>query len=161
MSVHILRQKLDQYVGGNISNHFAQWVKITRDSFVLDIVRSGPKIDFFERPVCYNIKPSNSMYDTEKDTINSETEKLLQKRIIVPPFYSKGDFVSRIFTRPKADGSYRVILNLKNLNEFVTFQHCKLRVFKGCVRHDYSMGLDGFCGFKRCLLQHRNPQRLY
>ena len=127
ISVHILRQKLDQYVGGNISNHFAQWVKITRDSFVLDIVRSGPKIDFFERPVCYNIKPSYSMYDTEKDTINSETEKLLQKRMIVPPFYSKGDFVSSIFTRSKADGSYHVILNLKNLNEFVTFQHCKLK----------------------------------
>ena len=35
-----------------------------------------------------------------------------------------------IFTRPKADGSYRVILNLKNLNEFVTFQHCKLGSFK-------------------------------
>ena len=33
ISVHILRQKLDQYVSGNISNHFAQWVKITKDSF--------------------------------------------------------------------------------------------------------------------------------
>ena len=59
------------------------------------------------------------MSDTEKDTINSGIEKLLQKRIIVPTSYSKGDFVSSIFTRPKADGSYRVVLNLKNLNEFV------------------------------------------
>ena len=39
ISVHMLRQKLDQYVGGNISNHFAQWVKIAKDSFVLNIVR--------------------------------------------------------------------------------------------------------------------------
>ena len=50
ISVHILRQKFDQYVGGNIPNHFEQWVKITKDSFVLDIVRSGFKIDFFKRP---------------------------------------------------------------------------------------------------------------
>ena len=93
ISVHILSQKLDQYrhVGGNISNHFAQWVKITKDSFVLDIVRSGLKTDFFERPVCYDIKPYYSMSDTEKDTVNSEIEKLLQKRIIVPTSYSKGD----------------------------------------------------------------------
>ena len=66
ISVHILRQKFDQYVGGNVPNHFEWWVKITKDSFVLDIVRSGGKIDFFKRPVCYNIKPSYSMSDTEK-----------------------------------------------------------------------------------------------
>ena len=117
-------------MGGNISNHFAEWVNITKDTFVLDIVRSGLKIDFFKKPVCYNIKPSYSMSDTEKDTINSEIEKLWQKRNIVPTSYNKGDFVSNIFTRPKSDGSYRFILNLKNLNEFVTFQHCKLESFK-------------------------------
>ena len=61
------------------------------------------------------------MSDAEKDTINSGIEKLLQKRIIVPSSYIKGDFVSSISTRPKADGSYRVVLNLKNLNEFVFF----------------------------------------
>ena len=61
----------------------AQWVKITKDSFVLDI-RSGLEIVFwFERPICYNIRPSYSMSDTEKDTINREIKKLLQKRIIV------------------------------------------------------------------------------
>ena len=70
------------------------------------------------------------MSDTEKDIINSEIEKLLQKRIIVPTSYSKGDFVSSILTRPKADGSYRGILNLKNLNEYVTVQHCKLESLK-------------------------------
>ena len=59
ISGHILRQKLDQYVGGNVSNHFEQWV-------VLDIVRLELKIDFFERPICYDIKPSCLMSDTEK-----------------------------------------------------------------------------------------------
>ena len=85
---------------------------------------SGLEIDFFKRPVCYNIKPSYSMSDTEKHTIYSEIETLLHKWIILLTSYRKGDFVSSIFARPKADGSYRVILNLKNLNEFVTFQHC-------------------------------------
>ena len=69
------------------------------------------------------------MSDTEKIPL-TEIEKLLQKRIIVPTSYNKGDFVSSIFSRPKADGSYRVILNLKTPNEFVTFQHCKLESFK-------------------------------
>ena len=123
ISVHILRQKLDQYVGGNISNHFAQWVKITKDYFVLDILRSGLKIDFLRGQFVI------IMSDTEKDTINSEIDKLLQMGIIVPTSYSKADFVSSVFTMPKADSSYPVILNLKNLNKFVTFQHCKLESF--------------------------------
>ena len=38
--------------------------------------------------------------------------------------------MSSIFTRPKADGSYRVILNLKKLNEFITFQHSRLESLK-------------------------------
>ena len=32
ISVHILRQEFDQYVGGNIPNHFEQWVIIIKDS---------------------------------------------------------------------------------------------------------------------------------
>ena len=38
----------------------------------------------------------------------------------------KDAFVSSVFTRPKQDGTHRMILNLKNLNKFVTYKHCKL-----------------------------------
>ena len=45
----------------------------------------------------------------------------IQIRIIFP-----NDYVSRIFTRIKKDGNYRMILNLKTFNEFLKFKPCKL-----------------------------------
>ena len=35
ISVHILRQKFDQYVGSNIPSHFEQWVIITKEASLL------------------------------------------------------------------------------------------------------------------------------
>ena len=32
-----------------------------------------------------------------------------------------GEFISSVFVRPKKDGSHRMILNLKQLNEYVTY----------------------------------------
>ena len=40
--------------------------------------------------------------------------------------FEENQFVSKIFLRPKTDGSYRLILNLKQLNEFIEVQHFKL-----------------------------------
>ena len=37
----------------------------------------------------------------------------------------EGDFMSSIFTRNKRDGSYRMILNLKQLNKPTEYEHFK------------------------------------
>ena len=92
ISVHILRQKFDQYVGGKVPNHFERWVKIAKDSFVLDIVRSGRKIDFFKRPVCYNIKPSYSMSDTEKIPLTVKLRSCCRKGSLSQLPVAKGIF---------------------------------------------------------------------
>ena len=33
----------------------------------------------------------------------------------------QGDFISTIFVQPKKDGSHRLILNLKSLDEFLAY----------------------------------------
>ena len=81
---------------------------------------------FFSNPVCENITPLKSTSDAAKMIIDNEIEILFQKGVIVPSDFVSGDFVSPIFTRPKADRSYRVTLNLKKLNESVRYKHCKL-----------------------------------
>ena len=117
----ILQGKFTRLRGGNIRNCYHQWLKMTTDPFVLDVVKSGLRLDFFRYSVCGNITPLYSMSYAEKMIINDEIEILLKKGVIAP-----SDFVSPIFTRPKTDGSYRVILNLKKLNESVRYKHCKL-----------------------------------
>ena len=37
-----------------------------------------------------------------------------------------GEYISSIFIRPKKDGTYRLILNLKNLNDHVEYHHFKM-----------------------------------
>ena len=44
----------------------------------------------------------------------------------MPVCHEPGEFISTIFVRPKKDGSYRSILNLKQLNNFVTNHHFKM-----------------------------------
>lgn len=62
----------------------------------------------------------------ESNQICHEIEKLLQIGAIEPCQPTNGQFLSSIFLHPKADGSWRFILNLKNLNKFVHTVHFKL-----------------------------------
>ena len=58
--------------------------------------------------------------------IQTEIEKLISLGVIVESNHEKGEVVSPIFVREKSDGSYRIILNLKKFNEFVTYDHFKM-----------------------------------
>ena len=45
----------------------------------------------------------------------------------------KGDFMSSTFTREKWDGSYRMILNLKQLNKHIEYEHFKKESFQSVL----------------------------
>ena len=64
-------------------------------------MRDGLKISFKDIP--------------DEKIIDSEVNKLLKKKVIVPTNINEGDFVSSIFTRTKKDRSHRMILNLKKI----------------------------------------------
>ena len=58
--------------------------------------------------------------------VNEEILKLENLGVIVQTNHEKGEIISPIFVRPKSDGSYRVILNLKKFNENVEYNHFKM-----------------------------------
>ena len=60
--------------------------------------------------------PSN---DTDDVFIESEIQNLLKKGVIRTSSHEPGEFISPIFPREKSYGGYRLILNLKKLNESV------------------------------------------
>ena len=45
----ILQSKVTRLRVGNIRNCYHQWLKITTDPFVLDVVKSGLRLDFFQK----------------------------------------------------------------------------------------------------------------
>jgi len=67
------------------------------------------------------------------DIISVEIDKLIQKGVISVSDLTPQDFFSTLFVRPKKDGSYRTILNLKCLNEECETYHFKIESIKQVI----------------------------
>jgi len=82
----------------------------------------------------------------ETANVDAQITKFPEKGIIVESSLEDGEFISNIFLRPKKDGSYRMILNLKDLNTFVTFHHFKMDSIRTCSQlmrsHCYMASID-------------------
>ena len=63
-----------------------------------------------------------------------EIDKLLAKGVVILAAQVTGEFISTIFLRPKKDGTHCTILNLKELNEFVTYHHFKMDTLEAAIR---------------------------
>ena len=47
--------------------------------------------------------------------------------------YKEGDFLSSIFTQEKRYGSYRMILNLKQFNKHIEYEHFKMESLQSVI----------------------------
>ena len=98
---------------------------ITSDPFIIDIVKSGLKLLFAEESaqnICHNIPVTKA----EKQIVSDEIQTLLPKEFIYPCMREEDGFMSSAFTREKRDGSYSMILNLKQLNKRIEYEHFKM-----------------------------------
>lgn len=66
--------------------------------------------------------------------IKIELQRLLDKGIIIPSEHETCEFISTIFVRPRADGSFRLILNLTRLNEHIVYHHFKMESLKSVIQ---------------------------
>ena len=134
---------VQNFVAGNIAHHFFDWRLITSDPSILEIV-SGYRIDF-ERLRYQTSVPCIKFSKGDEHIIAVEVQKRLDKDVLNKKTHcNHGEFISSVFTRPKKDGSHRLILNLKNLNEFVTYQHFKMESLQSAaqlLKKDYWMAV--------------------
>ena len=106
-----------------MSRHSANWTNLFQDQWLLSIITEGLKIVTTRKvplggPVTF---PSPN-----SQPLKLEIQKLLEKdaiEIVTNP--TKG-FYSRIFMVQKPDGSFRPIIDLSKLNQFVTCQKFKM-----------------------------------
>ncbi|CAG2227255.1 unnamed protein product [Mytilus edulis] len=109
--------------------------KITSDKFILDIV-SHCHIEFID-----NVEPKQDIFNVksvfnskESDIVSNEIQKLLAIDVIKEVQSMKDQFLSPIFLRPKKNGEYRMILNLKKLNEYIEYHHFKMDTFESAIK---------------------------
>ncbi|KAL7306209.1 hypothetical protein TKK_0001650 [Trichogramma kaykai] len=101
------------------------WAKITTDKTILSWL-SGVKIQFSRRPVQRMEPKTPKLTAGEENEIFKLLGELMMKGAIKKCKPKAGQFLSSIFLRQKADGSHRLILNLKGLNKFIDTNHFKL-----------------------------------
>ena len=120
-----LKDRVKQFKAGSLRYNIRNWGAITSDTEILSYV-SGVKIEFTKSPDSGSSCTEAMFNETQSKQIDEQIELMLAKGIIRKCAKSEPEYISRIFTRPKTDGSLRLILNLKNLNQFVDYHHFKM-----------------------------------
>lgn len=110
-----LRFRCDTFTAGCIAHSLPAWCTITSDNEILSTVM-GMKIDFDTKPR-QQFLPNCRRPATEATIIDAEIKKLSSKRVIEPTGHCPNEIISDVFVRAKKDGTHRMILNLKNLNQ--------------------------------------------
>ena len=116
-------------VGGRLRYFLPQWTQITSDKEVLSMV-AGLEINLTDIPFQYK-QPSELKFSAEEvAATDSLIEELINKNAVVRCDHEPYEYVSTVFLRRKANGSYRLVLNLKNFNAYVQYVRFKMTTLK-------------------------------
>jgi hypothetical protein len=118
--------KWTEFKAGRISQRIGKWRKITSDRLLLRQIQAC-YIEFVKKP--YQRWPERPLRFSQEELqfARREMENLIHKGVLCQVTHVQGEFVSNVFLRPKKEqGKYRMILNLKKLNEFVEYHHFKM-----------------------------------
>ena len=117
MDITILPRPLQ--LAGRLQHFLSNWKLLTRDQFILEVV-VGIQIPFTGFP------PLTFHNQSEQVAIDQEISEMLQKGAIQVVSPMNGEFLSSVFLVKKKDGGNRPVINLKELNSYVTYQHFKM-----------------------------------
>ena len=91
-------------------------------------------VEFIETPFQLSISKQIKFNDLEFEIVDKEINELLVKGIIeIVTEQNDDEYIPFVFIRPKKNGKYRVILNLKHLNKFVEYHHFKMETLEAAI----------------------------
>ena len=130
-----LKLEAQTFTGGRLAHFVCEWVKLTSDPEILELV-NGVKVEFDSRPDVgmLSFPPQPRLHEHEIAAIDDEVQKLYLKKVITKCEPEEGQFISPVFTRPKKDGTFRMILNLKQLNKEITYHHFKMDTLQTALK---------------------------
>jgi hypothetical protein len=121
------------FIAGNIKNYIDQWKRLTSDRAILTAV-CGYKIDLFINPIQFRVPRPLKCSTLEANNIDLQIASFLQKSVIVKSSHEPDQFISTVFLREKKDGTFRMILNLKEFNKWVNYNHFKMESIHTCTQ---------------------------
>lgn len=113
----------------------SEWEKLTSDDSILDIVKHC-HLEFENDCVPSQTSLPHQIKFNNKEClyVKNEIDKLLKMEVIMEIDLENVEFVSTIFLRPKRNGEFRMILNLKELNQFIKYHHFKMDTFESALK---------------------------
>lgn len=101
--------------GGRIKNFLAKWQDITSDRTI--VYCTGYKLEFYDlQPVKIGRVRPTILNSEAAMALDQQIQNFLSWGIIIESHYESTEFISLVFLREKKNGSFRMILNLKELN---------------------------------------------
>ena len=123
MDTKILSRPLQ--LAGRLQHFLSNWQLLNRDQYISEMV-VGIQIPFTIFPHQSRVPPPTFHNQSEKVAIDQEISDMLQKGAIQVVSPMNGEFLSPVFLVKKKDGGNRPVINLKELNSYVTYQHFKM-----------------------------------
>ena len=141
----LLQREKGRSVGGRTAYFYSNWEKITNDQWILEAI-SGYHLEFLSSPHQRKWPKQHVLEEEKSEALEKELEALIQKEAVSKVQQPEGSFVSPMFPVPKGDGSWRPIIDLRELNQFITPHHFKMegiRTLKGLIqKNDWMVKLD-------------------
>ena len=92
---------------------------------IINMVK-GCSIEFCKKPE-QTILPKPSVFDRVREgAINCQIQEMVSNGVVEEIKKGQVKYLSNVFSRPKPDGSVRVILDLTKLNKHVVYHHFKM-----------------------------------
>lgn len=123
----------DNFKGGKIFYASSVWGSLTKDIFIHNVVH-GKFLDFASLPSQNNPPSPLKLSTADSHALDIALSLFLKQQIIERCEPEKHGFFSNVFPFTKIDGTTRVILNLKELNNHITHIHFKLDTLKDVIQ---------------------------
>ena len=124
--------KIDTFRAGALKNHLERWYTVTSDFETLQTV-AGLQLEF-SLPLNFERNYAVPFSAEENEFILAEFKTLQDKHVITECDHEGDEFISPIFLVPKDGDSFRLILNLRKLNESMPYMHFKMDTFDKVIK---------------------------
>ena len=143
----VINNTPNRLIGGKTGLQLSTWKSITPDSWILSQIEGV--FPEFDSPAHEENPPQTIILsDTDKLGLALKNQQVISET----KNYQENEILSNVFLRRTPNGTFRAILNLKPLNQFMHYTHFQMNSLKDAMYLVKEGYFFHFGGFERRLL---------